>query len=64
MRCIACDCELTDYESTRKSAVTGEYYDLCNTCFSTIAQDVLALDRPDLMEYSDLDGLDKDIEEN
>lgn len=36
MRCYACNEELSDYESTRKSNVTGEYLDLCNNCFSTI----------------------------
>ena len=36
-RCYACDCNLSDYESTRKSKVTGEYLDLCDTCFSEVA---------------------------
>ena len=39
MRCFACDCELTDSESTRKSSVTDEYLDLCNNCFSEV-QDI------------------------
>ena len=33
MRCVACDVELTDFESTRKSVTTGEYVDLCNACY-------------------------------
>jgi len=33
MRCLSCNCALNDYESTRKSFVTGEYMDLCNKCF-------------------------------
>ena len=37
MRCAACDCELTSFESTRKSTVTGEYVDLCAGCFSYVA---------------------------
>jgi hypothetical protein len=53
MRCLACDAELSDYESTRKSAVTGEYFDLCNNCMSTIKDDLSIIDRPDLMEYED-----------
>jgi hypothetical protein len=56
MRCLACDEELNDYESTRKSAVTGEYYDLCNTCLETIKEDVYVIDRPELLgcgDYSD-----------
>lgn len=54
MRCIACDAVLSDYEATRKSAVTGEYYDLCNKCFDPISKDTLAIDRPDLIEYEDV----------
>lgn len=34
MRCFACDSELTDYEATLKSLVTGEYLDLCVSCIS------------------------------
>lgn len=34
MRCYSCDCELNDSESTRKSVVTGDYLDLCDSCMS------------------------------
>jgi hypothetical protein len=44
MRCKACDVNLSDNESTRKSESTGEYMDLCNHCFSTIASEVLTRD--------------------
>ena len=33
MRCLSCQVALNDYESVRKSFVTGEYMDLCNKCF-------------------------------
>jgi len=33
MRCLSCNNALNDYESVRKSFVTGEYMDLCNKCF-------------------------------
>ena len=33
MKCYACNVNLNDYESTRKSRVTGDYMDLCNKCF-------------------------------
>ena len=36
-RCYACDADLSDYEATRKSRVTGEYLDLCDHCFSEVA---------------------------
>jgi hypothetical protein len=34
MRCIACNRNLNDYESTAKSASTGEYLDTCRKCLS------------------------------
>ena len=34
MRCFSCDANLSDYESTLKSKVTGQYLDLCNTCIN------------------------------
>ena len=52
-RCRACDKVLNDYEMTRKSAVTGEYYDLCGHCFSTIRADVYYKERIDLKDNSD-----------
>lgn len=52
-RCRSCDKVLNDYEMTRKSAVTGEYYDLCGHCFSTIKADVYYKERVDLMDISD-----------
>ena len=52
-RCRSCDCILNDYEMTRKSAVTGEYYDLCSKCFSTIRTDVYYRERLDLKDNSD-----------
>lgn len=40
MRCVACNCRLTEQEATRKMVNTGEYPDLCNHCFSTISDQV------------------------
>lgn len=39
-RCVACNKNLSDVEATRKSATTGEYIDMCNHCFSTIADEI------------------------
>lgn len=50
MRCLSCNKILSDFESTRKSANTGEYLDLCNSCFSDIQYDVDAVVREDLRE--------------
>lgn len=56
MRCRSCDCNLTDFESTRKSMTTGEYFDLCNSCFSTIRDHVWAIERYDLEHDEILDN--------
>jgi hypothetical protein len=48
MRCLACNCNLSDFESTRKSAYSGEYIDLCNRCFSSVSSDMNTLERSDL----------------
>ena len=77
MHCSTCNRLLTDYESTRKNAVTGKYFDLCKVCFEDIKPFVKVLDRKDLITEADLDddpeddsddtmdtrGLEDDIEE-
>ena len=40
MRCLSCNKNLSDAESTRKSIVTDEYLDLCDHCLETIEEDV------------------------
>ena len=40
MRCSCCNKRLSDYETTLKHAVTGEYLDTCMDCLSDIAHDV------------------------
>ena len=40
MRCTCCNKRLSDYETTLKHAVTGEYLDTCLDCLSEIAHDV------------------------
>ena len=62
MRCIACNKLLNDFESTRKSATTGEYLDLCNTCFHQVEQDVPAKERDDLR--SEEETFDDDTDTN
>lgn len=68
MRCLSCDKILNDYESTRKSTVTGDYIDLCNHCYSTIKDQIYTKERVDLLTESDsyetdsefVDDFDKD----
>ena len=63
MRCCCCDVNLTEFESTRKSAVTGDYLDMCNKCIKGLG--IATLDRGDLQNagerssiYDDPDFLD------
>ena len=53
MRCIACNKNLSDFESTRKSAESGEYLDMCNDCFFYTEDDIATIDRDDLRSESD-----------
>lgn len=61
MHCNSCNVELTDFESTRKDS-NGEYLDLCNTCYATIAEDVHTDVRYDLMSEADYTPVD-DLED-
>jgi hypothetical protein len=62
MRCVACNKNLNDFESTRKSIVSGEYLDLCNSCFHQVEQDVPAKERDDLR--SEEETFDDDTDTN
>jgi hypothetical protein len=61
MRCLCCNKNLNDYESTRRHAVTGDFLDICTGCLSEV-QDMVSIpytDRQDLAGCSDIDeGLD------
>ena len=46
---------LTEYQSTLKNAVTGQYLDLCKVCFEDIKPFVKVIDRKDLITEQDLD---------
>jgi hypothetical protein len=64
MHCTSCNKLLTDYESTRKNAVTGKYFDLCKVCFEDIKPFVKVIDRKDLITEADLDDpCEEDIRE-
>ena len=49
MRCQICDKNLSDFESTRKHAITGQYLDTCNECLEAI-EIIPTLDREDLRD--------------
>ncbi len=48
MRCIACNKVLNEFESTRRSLMSGDFMDLCNKCYSNIEEDAPALSREEL----------------
>lgn len=62
MRCIACNKQLNDYESTRRHAITNEFLDTCNRCMKDIPN-IPTKDRQDLLKEADYDD-DMDIEDN
>lgn len=64
MRCQACNCELNDFESTRKSAVTEEYLDLCDHCLSYISDDFEVIERDDLRGSVDVNSYEEEKNEN
>lgn len=60
MRCLSCNCNLSDYESTRKY-ISGGYIDLCNGCFNSVKDSLyITNDRQDLI--SAIDQLDVDAD--
>lgn len=60
MHCRACDRLLTEYQSTLKNAVTGQYMDLCKVCLEDIKPFVKLIDRKDLITEADLDNEPED----
>lgn len=60
MHCRACDRLLTEYQSTLKNAVTGQYMDLCKVCLEDIKPFVRLIDRKDLITEADLDDEPED----
>lgn len=55
MRCLSCNKELSDFESTRKFATSGVYVDLCNSCFNTIPDFPPTIERNDLFHEETID---------
>jgi len=53
MKCLSCDRILNDFEATRKYD-SGEFLDLCNDCYYTIASQIHVMEREDLREYEDI----------
>lgn len=63
MRCTCCNRILNPYESTRRHAVTREFLDICNKCFTRLG--IPSTEREDLRpeeevieDLEDVDGED------
>lgn len=61
-RCVCCNKQLNDYESTRRHAITNEFLDTCNRCMKDIPN-IPTKDRQDLLKEADYDD-DTDTEDN
>ena len=46
MKCLSCDCVLTDREAVRKFELSKTYIDLCDDCLSYISDEVKWIDNP------------------
>ena len=60
MHCQACNRLLSDFESTRKHAITFEFLDLCKVCFEDVKTIIPTIDRRELMTEQDFDADDED----
>jgi NAD-dependent SIR2 family protein deacetylase len=62
-RCVSCNKNLNDYESTRKD-LHNVYLDMCNKCYHPIQYDVPTIDRPDLNSSDEIEPeLQEEIKE-
>jgi hypothetical protein len=55
MHCVNCDRLLSDFEATRKHAVTFKFLDLCKVCFEDVKTIIPTIDRRELMTEQDFD---------
>jgi len=55
MRCLACNFALSNFESTRRYASTGEFLDLCERCYAAVKGEIKVTERLDLKEYEEID---------
>lgn len=62
MRCLACNCQLNDHESTRKYASSGSFVDLCDRCFATVEDEIPTLDGAPPTELEETYADDGDLQ--
>lgn len=59
-RCLSCNKNLNDFESTRRHAVSLTFIDLCNGCYTWVKHDVPVTERADLAKE---ESIETDLEE-
>ncbi len=62
MHCVACNKLLTDFEATRRNAITKDFVDLCKVCFEDVKGLFPVIERKDLVTESDLDPSERDVD--
>ena len=62
MHCVNCDRLLSDFEATRKHAITFQFLDLCKVCFEDVKTIIPTIDNRSLMTEQDLDNDDDDTD--
>ena len=62
MHCVNCDRLLSDFEATRKHAITFQFLDLCKVCFEDVKTIIPTIDNRSLMTEQDFDASDEDDE--
>jgi hypothetical protein len=55
MHCVNCDRLLSDFEATRKHAITFQFLDLCKVCFEDVKTIIPTIDNRSLMTEQDFD---------
>jgi len=60
MHCVNCDRLLSDFEATRKHAITFQFLDLCKVCFEDVKTIIPTIDNRSLMTEQDFDVDDDD----
>lgn len=63
MRCLSCNKILNTQESTRKYSSSGSYVDLCNRCYSYVADDIAAIEGEGYVEDFEDEGTGEEFSE-
>jgi hypothetical protein len=62
MHCVNCDRLLSDFEATRKHAITFQFLDLCKVCFEDVKTIIPTIDNRSLMTEQDFDSDDDETD--